>query len=65
MEEELAIEFVYMFTTTHAAVVGEELLCEYEARNMKDMLYLHVCCRYLGFRVIMVVNSHRSGASCL
>ena len=32
-EEELAIEFTMM----HVATVGEELLCEYEARNTKDM----------------------------
>jgi len=41
MEEELAIEFVYVVTTsteTYVATVGEELPCEYEARNVKDML---------------------------
>ena len=32
MEEELAIEFTMM----HVATVGEELPCEYEARNTKD-----------------------------
>ena len=27
---------------TYVAAVREELLCEYEARNMKDMLYIAV-----------------------
>ena len=41
MEEELVIEFAYvvtMFATTYIAAVGEELPCEYEASNMKNML---------------------------
>ena len=41
MEEELAIEFAYvvtMFATMYIAAVREELPCEYEARNTKNML---------------------------
>jgi len=38
-----------MFTTTYVAAVREELPCEYEARNMKDMLQL--CCRNFCFRI--------------
>ena len=35
------MEFVYVVTTsteTYVAAVGEELPCEYEARNVKDII---------------------------
>jgi len=41
MQEVLAIEFRvrgYHVTTTYVAAAGEELLCDYEASNMNDML---------------------------
>jgi len=42
LEEELAIELrvrgYHVYNDVRVAAVVEELLCEYEARNTKDML---------------------------
>ena len=69
IEEVWVIEIVCSrrYNDIWIAAVREELPCEYEARNTKDMLWL--CCRYFCFRVsrghhdgkvppLVVVGSH-------
>ena len=59
IEEEFGIELCvhgcHIYSDVCVAAVGKDLPCEYEAMNMKDIVYL--CCRYFCFRVSFLGSS--------
>ena len=59
IEEEFVIELCvhgcHIYSDVCVAAVGKDLPCEYEAMNMKDIVYL--CCRYFCFRVSFLGSS--------